>query len=365
MAFDINASWSLASGATTYIVGIKVNGGIETEYTVTTNSFYLSGFSLNDIICVRVKSVNAYGQSIFGEEECVTIKGALPNQISGLTAVGVTGGIKLDWTDNSTNETGFRIYRSETPSGVYSLIHTTAPNIITYTDTPLNIGVVRYYKVVAVSPRGENPLVVNAGYVTDSAGVLPAAPTGFTATAQIEKIKLDWTDNATNEDGYHIYRSNGGGGVPTGWVWDLIHTTAANIETYTDDPLIAGVTRYYALVAYNGKGVSPTFNNAKTNNVSAIVLGNVPLTPVGFGSYQEDPRKAAATWSASVGATYYVVAVSVNGGAFVETNVGNTLSWVSGGNYPIGTEVCIKVKAGNDDGESAYTAVDCIEIELL
>jgi hypothetical protein len=56
--------------------------------------------------------------------------------------------VLLTWTDNSSDETGFEIYRSE-DDVTYTLIDTTAPNVETYTDTTASSNTLYYYKIRA------------------------------------------------------------------------------------------------------------------------------------------------------------------------------------------------------------------------
>ena len=60
-----------------------------------------------------------------------------------------TDKIKLTWSDRSSNETGFEIWRSTSAGGTYTLVTTTAANVTTYTNTGLTSNVKYYYKVRA------------------------------------------------------------------------------------------------------------------------------------------------------------------------------------------------------------------------
>lgn len=62
--------------------------------------------------------------------------------------------VTLRWTDNSTNETGFRIYRS-TNGTSFSLRATVAANVTSYTDTATS-RVKYWYKVCAYNTAGES-----------------------------------------------------------------------------------------------------------------------------------------------------------------------------------------------------------------
>ncbi len=117
------------------------------------------------------------------------------------------------------------------------------------------------YNGIAVMPR-----VIGAG-VSGS----PVAPSGLTATAEhgYTRIKLNWADNSSNEDGFKIERSADGS---TGW--SQIDTTATNINYYTDSGLSRGATWYYRVRAYNGGGNSTYSANA---NDTVFQLSDITL----------------------------------------------------------------------------------------
>ena len=62
----------------------------------------------------------------------------------------------LSWTDNSSNETGFKIYRKDLANGSFSLLANIALNETNYVDsTSLSGDQVLWYKVVPVSASGD------------------------------------------------------------------------------------------------------------------------------------------------------------------------------------------------------------------
>ncbi len=87
---------------------------------------------------------------------------AIPNNPTNLIAVatttGTTTGVSTFWTDNSTNEQGFKLERS-TDNVNFSLITTTTGR--TFFDTPVASGTY-YYRVYAYNAAG------NSGYATTS-----------------------------------------------------------------------------------------------------------------------------------------------------------------------------------------------------
>jgi hypothetical protein len=70
--------------------------------------------------------------------------------------------IDLSWTDNSSNETGFKVERG-TDGIAFSLIATVGAGVTTYSDTGLNGGTTYYYRIYAYNDNG------NSAYSTANA----------------------------------------------------------------------------------------------------------------------------------------------------------------------------------------------------
>jgi hypothetical protein len=67
--------------------------------------------------------------------------------------------INLSWTDNSNNETGFKVERSKNGNGnSFSQIATVGANVTTYSNTGLSRATKYYYRVRAYNGGG------NSGY---------------------------------------------------------------------------------------------------------------------------------------------------------------------------------------------------------
>lgn len=90
-------------------------------------------------------------------------------------------------------------------------------------------------------------------YAIAGAATVPAQPTGATAVAlSSTSIKVDWTDNASDETGYRVERSPNG---TDSWT-NVSGSLAAGVETYTDTGLTTGTTYYYRVYAFNDSGDS-------------------------------------------------------------------------------------------------------------
>lgn len=66
--------------------------------------------------------------------------------------------INLSWTDQSTNETSFLIYRATTNAGSYKPVGSTAANVTTFADKTVNPNTTYYYRVEAVGQYGQSGL---------------------------------------------------------------------------------------------------------------------------------------------------------------------------------------------------------------
>lgn len=88
----------------------------------------------------------------------------LPIAPTNLTITGHTiNSVSLMWMDNSTKETGFKIYR-KVDGGSFSLFQTVAANTTTWTNTGLNTGHTYYYHVTAYNDKGESAPTNNVDY---------------------------------------------------------------------------------------------------------------------------------------------------------------------------------------------------------
>jgi acid phosphatase type 7 len=126
-------------------VGTNIQSYSNTGLTASTRYFY------------RVRATNANGDSAYSNTADATTQGTVAlNAPSGLTAVAVAKNrINLAWTDNSTNESGFKIERS-TNGTSFTQIATVAANVKTYASTGLKGNRIYYYRVRAYNASGNS-----------------------------------------------------------------------------------------------------------------------------------------------------------------------------------------------------------------
>src|SRR5438552_6852928 len=98
-------------------------------------AYSATGLSEGTKYYYRVRAYNAIATSAYSSEKNDTTLWNIPIPPSGLTITSITSSrVTLAWTDNSGNESGFKIQRKQGVTGVYVDIKTTNANVTTYTD---------------------------------------------------------------------------------------------------------------------------------------------------------------------------------------------------------------------------------------
>ncbi|MBE7490999.1 MAG: right-handed parallel beta-helix repeat-containing protein [Planctomycetes bacterium] len=98
-----------------------------------------------------------------------TARAGTPASPTGLGAVLNGSAADLTWTDNSNNETGFRIER-RVGAGPFATLTTTAADVTNYSDTGLGAGVTYTYRVIAVNAAGDSTPSNTAGVTVPAGG---------------------------------------------------------------------------------------------------------------------------------------------------------------------------------------------------
>ena len=248
------------------------------------NAFSDSTLLANTIYFYRIRAFNTGGHSAYGAEANAKTLPNPPAAPSSLTVTAVSlSQINLTWTDNSGNESGFRVERKIGATGVYTVITATSANAISYLDKGLSTSSPYFYRVRAFNAGG------NSGYSNEVKGVtLPRGPGGLVATTVSHaKLNLAWTDSSDNETGFKIERKI------TGGVYAEIATTTINVKTFTDSAGLSGnTTFFYRVRAINTGGFSNYSNEA-----SAKTLPNPPAAPDSLRATAASNTKIDLVWA--------------------------------------------------------------------
>ena len=173
--------------------------------------------------------------------------------------------VGLTWGDIS-NEEGYVLSKSLNGSN-FLILDVLNADVTNYLDNTLAPNQTVYYKIQAVSERGESAEVFSGAVTTKNP---PRAPTNlFANTLSQNEIILTWEDESDNEIGFAIERANNSSDGFT-----EVTTVGVNITSYTDGGLDANTNYFYRVRALN-----PTEGNSTYSNISGARTSNVPLPP--------------------------------------------------------------------------------------
>jgi hypothetical protein len=168
---------------------------------------------------------------------------ALPAMPSGLTATAVSATtIRLQWMDNSANESGFTVINGAMSRDV-------GADATTFDWDGLAPGTSTCFKVRSFNSAGVSafdPAAQPGICATSLSAAGPAAPSALLATPDNPNtIRLTWTDNSSNESGFTITTAGG-----------VSQTVGANTTTFFWGGLAPGTTVCFRIRSFNSAGVS-------------------------------------------------------------------------------------------------------------
>lgn len=204
----------------------------------------------------------------------------VPTAPGGITFSGVTSNsMTLTWSDLSSNETGFLIYRS-TDGVNYTLITQTAAAATTSVQTGLTTGTLYYWKVYAVSEGALSATALSGTKATTC--IPPAAPTVSSPVAYCQNATaIQLTATGTNLLWGGAAGSVGGTSVLTtaSYVDNSVNNRKINFTTITPNVIITTVAYYVpAYQSVNGLVLS-IYNSSGT--VIATSTTNTTLSAGG------------------------------------------------------------------------------------
>jgi hypothetical protein len=211
-----------------------------------------SGLIPNTTYSYQVRAYNGDGNSSYSN--CASAKTTLsgtPKAPTNLEATSLSASqIKLTWTDNSTDETSFKIYR-RVETGSWVLLATKGTDIVSHTNTTAsgNTATTSYsYYIQACNGNGCSPKTNTA--------IVPYKPKNLSATAaSVSRINLTWTDKSSNETGFEIERKSGTCSSANSWT--KIKTAGQSVTSYSNTGLSSGETYSYRVRASSKSSSQP------------------------------------------------------------------------------------------------------------
>ena len=244
------------------------SGGFQQVAEVGANltSYTDDNLTYGETYYYRVRAYTQFNNSDYSNEKSIQTTFPYPTN---LIATPISDSqVKLEWQDNCTFETGFRIER-KADAGTFQQIAEVNANITSFTDNNLTYGETYIYRVRAYTQLNNS----NYSNETNIQMVIPP-PSNLNATPVTDsQIKLEWQDNSSFETGFQIERKTVGGN------FQQVAKVGANVKSFTDDNLTYGETYYYRVRAYT------QFNNSDYSNEKSVQTifpapSNLTATPV-------------------------------------------------------------------------------------
>jgi pimeloyl-ACP methyl ester carboxylesterase len=233
--------------------------------------------------------------SDYSNTATVVFPQTLPLAPSGLTATALSAtSVRLTWIDNSANESQFEIQRRP-PSGSFVGLVTVPANTTSYTDTTVAPRSTYEYRLRAQNAAGSSAFTGIVSVTTPLAAL--GAPTGLSASfnAATRRFTLAWTDNSSNEQGFHLQFSYSGSAFS-----DLSPATVGtNVTTYTSGPNPPSGSYQFRVRAFSASHYSAF------SDVAGLIVTAAPTNGPGYqGCYTDSPTRALP---AQLGGTTHTV----------------------------------------------------------
>ena len=220
--------------------------------------------------------------------------------------------ITLTWTDNATNETGFRIERSANGTTGWSQIGTPSANATTFANTGLTASTTYFYRVRATNATGDSAYTSVANATTlASGGGLPVITVSQTASGTVSSA-FSYQIAASNTPSSYALNS---GTLPPGV---SLNTTTGLLS---GTPTTAG-TSTPSFTATNGNGTSAA--QSVTITISAGLDPILTGTVSGSAPWANDPAYDANKVFDGNTATSFAPDAAT--GAFAQIDLGTTLA---------------------------------------
>ncbi|HTI09475.1 MAG TPA: PA14 domain-containing protein [Puia sp.] len=326
-----------------------------------------------------------------------TAAGSAPAAPSSLTATAASAKkINLTWQDNSTNETGFQLFRSTSAAGPFVTIATVKPNRTSYGDSSLSPNTTYYYKIQAINQYGSSKFNLQDSsslgynfYSPYTSGTLAAIATTTPASTG---SSTNFTLGVTTATSNFALQFNGFVNIPTAGSYTFYTSSDDGSNLYLDGTLLVNNDGLHGTVetsgtrtltaglhpiqvnffqqgggqvltvSYAGPGITKTTIPDIALTIPPVsattqVLPAIPADPSGLSGVSQGPTHISLSWtnnatnatgfevwrSPATNANYVLAASLPVDTAYVDSNLTNN------------TLYYYKVRAFNEGGNSNYS----------
>lgn len=265
------------------------------------------------------------------------------------TAVALSG-VALAWTDNSSNETGFKVERKISPTGIWSRVATVAANTTRYTGLAIAADTTYFYRVKATNGVDDSAASNEVqARVSTATPTVPAAPSGLSAAAGSGSLtaRLTWQDKSNNETNFAVEARAGAGN------WVLIASLPANTSSHTTGTLAAGTAYSFRVRASNATGASAYSPTASHTTPTPL---QPPAAPTGIGGSATSKSSIRISWAdRSSNESSFTLERRLGLGAWMAvTTLGANATTHTDTGLLAGRSYSYRVKANNNAGSSGY-----------
>ena len=278
------------------------------------SSYLVTGLVMSTNYSFKIAATNVSGTSI----QTTIVSGTtsdppIPSTPSVPTCTSISEArIDITWSA-VTWATSYKVYRSTSVNGAYTLIKTLG-NIVTTSDIGLPWVTSYFYKITAINITGESAQSLS-GTATTLLPPIPGTPSTFNAVASSStQIDLTWT-TLSYATGYNIYKSATSTGTYT-----LLKSVGA-VAGVSDTGLDFLTPFFYKISSTNIAGES-----AKSTVISATTQ-TVPA-PTGFSAIAMSDTAIKLSWNAvALASDYQIFRSNVSGVGFTPISTTSSLTF--------------------------------------
>jgi titin len=221
----------------------------------------------------KVRAFNEYGNSPYSNT--VNSEGSsgfdLQAQALGASAV------QLTWNDNSTDELGFRIQRTDPGTGEFEQLTVTSPNTTEYIDNDVIASTTYRYRIASFTSQTQSAWSNEVTVTTYANDVAPPGNLVADFNPSDGSVRVTWSDNTNRENGTLIERKNGINGS-----YKEIASTGTDVSVYNDFNVQESETYYYRARHTTTEG----FLTKYSNEDSAFVPFLAPAAPTNLKIFE-------------------------------------------------------------------------------
>ena len=348
----ISLSWTGNSGSADIIIERKMSDGsfspLDTVSYLASSWTDTTGLVPSASYTYRIKARTSTNESMYSN--IITVQNLYLDAPSVLTVtVTSNSAVELNWRDNSTDETGFEIWRYIYGSGTYTLYATVDRNITTFTDNTIQRGVQYNYMVRAYVASGalyspySNSASIGSGLIN------PPSNLKYEYVSSTQ-VLLRWVDTSDNESGFKVEWKIGSDGA-----WNVLSWLDPNVTAYTVTNLNPYTKYYFRIRAYSSSSNSDSLSD------ELLISTAIPAAPSNVVATALSSSQIRITWKDNSDSedVFRILRMPANAYYYdVLAEVGKNNTSYTDSNLIAGMKYSYKVAAYNLTGSSTSSAVE-------